>query len=57
MKKFDHEPTMEELFALLPDEVEMPDFIPPIKIPFIKKVIERKIKVAMSEALANLLFQ
>ena len=54
MKQYDHEPTIEELLDQLEKEdMVLPDFLPKIKIPIIGKIIEKKMKSAMRDALAN----
>lgn len=51
MKQYDHEPTLEELFAqLAKEDAFLPSFIPPIKVPIMGKFIEGKIKEGMTES-------
>ena len=51
MRKYDHEPSMTELFDQLKEEYAYkPDFIPDIKIPILGKVITKKIVEGMVES-------
>ncbi len=58
MKQYDHEPTISELLdQLQKEDMEIPSFMPQIKIPVVGKIINNKIKESLRDTYVNLIIE
>ncbi|MBQ7736722.1 MAG: hypothetical protein IJT62_02665 [Oscillospiraceae bacterium] len=58
MKQYDHEPTISELLDQFQQEdMEIPSFMPQIRIPIVGKIINNKIKAALRDTYVSLIIE